>query len=150
MTNQLFDICCQIVSILSRWLGCTYHEMNTYLFIWLQPALVLLTSLILMFIAVWGCMKRFSVARLLTTIFTFIYTIVCLLGSIILWYHYRIPAHEAGQRAIEEMTQLSEQTGVSYEWINYILFVFGMPGLILLNSLLAWFIYRLYKKKNKH
>ena len=58
-----------------------------------------------------------------------------------------MPPHEAGQLAIEDMTVLSHEINISYEWINYILFVFGMPAIILVNLFIAWLVNKIYKRE---
>jgi hypothetical protein len=45
--NELFKWCCDTISVWAKFLGCTYEELNIYLFVLLQPLIVLILVIII-------------------------------------------------------------------------------------------------------
>ena len=51
LADGIFDFCCQAVSWFAKLCGSTYYEMNTYLFIVVQPLVYVLLSLVILYYA---------------------------------------------------------------------------------------------------
>lgn len=56
----IFQICCGIITVLAYIFGTTYEEMNTYLFIYAQPAILLLSFGVVIGVVLFKLVRRFS------------------------------------------------------------------------------------------
>jgi hypothetical protein len=48
-TNDFFNWCCSCIDFYAHKLGCTYEELNIYLFVILEPLLILLLLVLLIY-----------------------------------------------------------------------------------------------------
>jgi hypothetical protein len=47
--NDFFNWCCSCIDLYAHKLGCTYEELNIYLFVILEPLLILLLLILLIY-----------------------------------------------------------------------------------------------------
>jgi hypothetical protein len=45
--NELFNWCCDTITVWAKLLGCTYEELNIYLFVIMQPLIVVIQFVII-------------------------------------------------------------------------------------------------------
>ena len=45
--NELFNWCCDTISVWAKFVGCTYEELNIYLFVIMQPLIVVIQFIII-------------------------------------------------------------------------------------------------------
>ncbi|MCD7937866.1 MAG: hypothetical protein LUG98_13490 [Tannerellaceae bacterium] len=143
MTHTIFEFCCDIIDAIAQGAGWTYKEANVYIFVWLQPVLVLLSALAMTIATMWYNKTRrtplSTVLNITAVSLLIFYTILFLQAC----FRYSIPIDDAYRLAQEDMIRFGKPIHANYEEMNFILFVFGMPGIILINSILTYKIYKL-------
>ena len=56
--NELFNLCCRIIDVWADALGCTYEELNIYLFVIMQPLIVVIQLIII--VLLWFKYRRYK------------------------------------------------------------------------------------------
>jgi hypothetical protein len=67
--DSIFQICCNIIRYLSDIFGITYEELNTYLFIYIEPLLVMISFAIVIGIIITKLLKKASILTFLLLAF---------------------------------------------------------------------------------
>ena len=140
ITDSIFDFCCQLVSWFAKLCGCTYYEMNTYLFIVAQPLIYVLLSLVILFYAA----KWLKNGKRWVFFAALGYAIFNVLCFCLIQYHYRMDADSAARICIKEMYDIQDQYGIPYELNNFILFVFAFLAIVAFD----WWVIRRLKRKS--
>ena len=123
MLDFFFKSCCGIVYLTGSAFGLNYHETNTYLFLYLQPILCGILTLILLIVALIKVWKKFTSSRILMAAFIVPYFITITAGINKIAHHYWVlNATDACKLAMREMRDMANY-GMSYEEINIMLFV---------------------------
>ena len=132
LADGIFDFCCQAVSWFAKLCGSTYYEMNTYLFIVVQPLVYVLLSLVILYYAAKWLKKgkhRFFFAALGYAFFN----VLCFC---MIQYHYRMDADSAARICIKEMYEIQDLYGIPYELTNFILFVVAFLAIVAFDCLM--------------
>ena len=106
-----FRLCCGIVTLISMIFGITYEETNTYLFIYGEPAFLLLLTIVAFL---------FSKRKLLC------FFIGCfeLCTAMVVWNHYRLfTPHQACVQAYSDLEKFGELVDLDYISVNILFFV---------------------------
>ena len=139
LADGIFDFCCQAVSWFAKLCGCTYYEMNTYLFIVAQPLIYVLLSLVIFYYAAQWLRK----GKRLVFFTALGYAIFNVLCFCLIQYHYRMDADSAARICIKEMYKIQDQYGIPYELTNFVLFVFAFLAIVAFD----WMMIRRLKHK---
>lgn len=140
ITDGIFDFCCQAVSWFAKLCGCTYYEMNTYLFIVAQPLIYVLLSLVILYYAAQWLRK----GKRLVFFTALGYTIFNVLCFCLIQYHYRMDADSAARICIKELYEIQDKYGIPYELTNFVLFVFLFLAIVAFD----WWMIRRLKRKS--
>ncbi len=143
----LFRICCGIIYVISLVTGLTYEEVNTVLFIYAEPAIVVLTSLAVSLISL--IYIRRSWLHKLVFVISIPYNMVALLCVKILWMYYsEYTLQTACEQAYKDLELLGQQTGVGYVNINLFLFIVLFLFLLFVHISACVICYK-YKRPSK-
>ena len=120
----IFEICVGIIRAFAFVTGSTYEEANTYLFIYLQPALLVLSALFVFGASAILLYRYFSWKHFV--LFSFFG--MSLLGHVMMagmvWQHYMpYSTHDACVQAYKDLAMMGEATGLGYIGINLFLFI---------------------------
>ena len=120
----IFQICCEIVRVLSGVFCVTYEEMNTILFIYVQPILILISFAIVVSVILAKLFKHISILKLfLIALFGmggFIYS----LTTFAVWNQYSaLSLHDTCVLAYDDLKAPGGMTGMGYVGINLFLFI---------------------------
>ncbi|GEM_PF-979387 len=144
--ETIFQICCDIIRALSYTFGITYEEMNTYLFIYAQPMILIISFVIVIGTILSKLLKKVSILKIfLLGLFGtagFLYT----LATLAVWKRYSVlSAHDTCVLSYKDLETLGKITGLGYIGIN--LFLFIVLFLIILGfNIISAFLIKKYVK----
>ncbi|MCD7932935.1 MAG: hypothetical protein LUH15_17170 [Tannerellaceae bacterium] len=145
MTHIIFEFCCDIIAVIANLVGWSYKEANVYIFIWLQPALVILSALLFAIACMKYNIKMKTPGSTLLNIMGISLLIFYIIIGIQIIFRYNIPPDDAFILAQQDMIRFGKPIGANYEHVNFVLFVFGMPGIILINWIGTYRINKRYR-----
>lgn len=118
----LFKICCGIIYLISLITGFTYEEVNTILFIYGEPLILIITSFFITLISL-IYFKQHIIEKIIFCLSIPYNTIMWLL-TFLLWNYYQsLSLHEACVQAYKDLDYIGQITGMGYVNINLFLFI---------------------------
>ena len=118
-----FGACCGVLYVTGKALGVTYKEICVIINIYAQSGICLLSALWV----TWAAIKRFHSHKttenglLMAT--GIIYGSAYAVGFLWVCHHYAKPMDEAFDLCYHELIQLSKDYNISYNNVNYIIFI---------------------------
>lgn len=121
MLSLLFKLCCGIIILISYLTGYSYEVVNTFLFIYLEPLILLISGWLITYYAIKYRKTLFNKITLgLSIIYNSVITVI--IGSI--WKFYsNFSMQVACERAYIDLDTLGRITGLGYININLFLFI---------------------------
>lgn len=146
--GTIFQICCDIIRALSNFWGITYEEMNTYLFIYAQPILSILSFVTTISIITSKLLKKVSMLNLFNLVLFGMGGLVYTITTFVVWKRYSVlSAHDTCILAYKDLETLGKMTGMGYIGINFFLFIILFSLVFGLNIISA-FLLKYYVKVN--
>lgn len=121
--------------------GHTYEEVNSIAFLYIQPAILLLTAALPMLLMIYKLWRQRTPKRFALTTATVLWFLPFAFGALKLWQHYDMSLQEAFELAYKDLAWLGEVTGLGYKMVNLLLFIVVFLFLFLFNI----FIYTLLR-----
>lgn len=120
----MFEFCCQLVRVIGENLGLSYYEINTYLFLMVQPIIYIGLGIML-------CMLFLKLLNVAPSPQMFVFYGACFLIALVQCFVFAHVVHlgfildpsEYCKLAMNDMVTLGHSVGVSYEDVNYIIFM---------------------------
>ena len=139
--DSIFQICCNIIRYLSDIFGITYEELNTYLFIYIEPLLVMISFAIVIGIIITKLLKKASILTFLLLAFFGIGGLVYMAATLFVWKRYSVlSAHDTCVMAYNDLETLGKTTGMCYVGINLFLFIILFLTIFGFNMISAFLI----------
>jgi len=118
-----FGACCGVLYVTGKILGFTYKEICVIINIYAQSGMCLLSALWV----TWAAIKRFlshkSTGNGLLLAAGIIYGSAYTVGFLWVCHHYAMPMNQAFDLCYQELIQLSKDYHISYNNVNYIIFI---------------------------
>ena len=153
--SLIFFACCEIMSLLGKLLGWTYNEVCVYVNLYLQYAVLMLSALSVIYVAVKKMRQGITTRRKAVLILTVLYNVPFVLLGIFLFCRYgNMDCDTAFSRCKDDLFALSTHLDIptnmpyykkgwtEYYIVNLIIFVV----LYLLSLFANWWIKRIIKK----
>ena len=144
MLGLLFRLCCGIITAISYVTGYSYEEVNTFLFIYLEPFILLVTGCMITY---YGIKYRKSIVNKIILGLSIIYNTVfiVIIGSI--WRFYsQFDMQTACERAYIDLDTLGRITGLGYVNVNLFLFIVLFLAILFFHIFVIIFQKISYKK----
>ena len=144
MLELLFRLCCGIITAISYVTGYSYEVVNTFLFIYLEPFILLVTGCMITY---FGFKYRKSIVNKRILGLSIIYNAVffVIIGSI--WKFYaQFNMQTACERAYIDLDTLGRITGLGYININLFLFIVLFLAILIFNISIIIYQRMSYKK----
>lgn len=136
--NLLFKICSAIVWVMAHLLGMTYEELNTVLFIYAEPAVLLFTALLLPIYMAYKVWKKATVWRIIVFVLSLAYVTPFIIACRKLWTHYNLSLHDNFVLAYQDLNHAAETTGLGYIKTVLLLFIGIFLVLLIVNFFLLY------------
>ena len=131
MLELLFRLCCGIISAISNVTGYSYEVVNTFLFIYLEPLILLVSGWLITYFGIKYFKSTFNkIVLVLSIVYNKIFTSV--IGLI--WNLYaQFDMQTACERAYIDLDTLGKLTGLGYVNINLFLFIILFLAILVFN-----------------
>ena len=136
--NLLFKICSAIVWVMAHLLGMTYEELNTVLFIYAEPAVLLFTALLLPIYMAYKVWKKATVLRIIVFVLSLAYVTPFIIACRKLWTQYNLSLHDNFVLAYQDLNHAAETTGLGYIKTVLLLFIGIFLVLLIVNFFLLY------------
>ena len=122
MLEFIFRVCCGIIYAISYLTGYSYEVVNTFLFIYLEPVILLISGWLITVFAI----KYFKASTFNKIVFllSIVYNSVITIVIAAIWKHYlQFNMDMACQRAYIDLDTIGRITGLGYINTNLFLFI---------------------------
>ena len=144
MLELVFRLCCGIITAISYLTGYSYEVINTFLFIYLEPLILIVTGCMITY---FGIKYRKSITNKIILGLSVIYNaiIIVIIGAI--WKHYsQFDMQTACERAYIDLDTLGRITGLGYINVNLLLFILLFLAILAFNIITVVFQKKSYRK----
>lgn len=138
-----FGLCVLFLLWLGKLFGLTYKQISVVFNLWVQGALLTLSGLAPLGVAVYKMMESFSIGFLVLSVFLALYGIVYVYAFIKMLQHYKLPYDAAFDLCVDDLERLAKKWHTTYEIVNLLIFVLFYLILLCLNVFLCFYIYSL-------
>lgn len=146
MIENIFQICCDVIRVFSSFFGTSYEEMNTILFIYLQPSLLLASFVIVVGIISFKLLKELSIFKLFLLVLFGAGGLIYATATIVIWKRYSLLSmHDTCVLAYDDLETLGEISGMGYIGVNLFLFIIFFHLIFGFNTMSAIFINKYLK-----
>ena len=132
-----FGSCCASMGIAGFAWGLTYKEICVIGNLYMQSGIFLFTVAYL----IWVTYKRYRVKKTIPNmcvlIAGLIYLVATFVGFCWVLYHYPLPLESSYDKCYHELVNLTHTYGISYNDVNYLIFIVFYLVLVMTNLLLA-------------
>ena len=118
-----FGACCGVLYVTGMALGFTYKEICVIINIYAQSGLCLLSALWVTWAAIKRFLSRKTTGNGLLVVTGVIYGSAYTIGFLWVCQHYAMPMNQAFDLCYQELIQLSKDYHISYNNVNYIIFI---------------------------
>jgi hypothetical protein len=118
-----FGVCCGVLYVTGTALGFTYKEICVIINIYAQSGLCLLSALWVTWAAIKRFLSRKTTGNGLLVVTGVIYGSAYAIGFLWVCQHYAMPMNQAFDLCYQELIQLSKDYHISYNNVNYIIFI---------------------------
>ena len=135
-----FGLCVLFLLVLGKLFGLTYKQISVVFNLWVQGAVLTLSGLAPLGVAVYKMMDSFSIGWLVLAIVLALYGIVYVYGFVRMLQHYHLPFDDAFDLCVKDLQLLAKKWHSTYQMVNIIIFVILFLALLGLNILISYYL----------
>ena len=135
-----FGLCVLFLLVLGKLLGLTYKQISVVFNLWVQGAVLTLSGLAPLGVAVYKMMDSFSIGWLVLIIVFTLYALVYFYSFIKMLQHYHLPFDDAFDLCVKDLKWLAKKWHSTYQMVNIIIFVILFLALLGLNILISYYL----------
>ena len=135
-----FGLCVLFLLVLGKLFGLTYKQISVVFNLWVQGAVMTLSGLAPLGVAVYKMMDSFSIGWLVLAIVLALYGIVYVYGFVRMLQHYHLPFDDAFDLCVKDLQLLAKKWHSTYQMVNIIIFVILFLALLGLNILISYYL----------
>ena len=135
-----FGLCVLFLLLLGKLFGLTYKQISVVFNLWVQGAVLALSGLAPVGIAIYKILESFSVTWLVLAIILGCYGLVYVYALLKMLQHYHLPFNDAFDLCVRDLQWLAIKWHTTYQVVNLLIFVLFYLILIGLNIVLCNFL----------
>lgn len=135
-----FGLCVAFLLILGKLFGFTYKQISVIFNLWVQGAVLALSGLVPLGVALYKLYGTFSASWLLVSMSFAIYGGVYVYAFIKMLQHYHLPFNYAFDLCVADLVWLATKWRTTYQIVNLIIFVLFYLMLLGLNAYIYYFL----------
>ena len=139
-----FGLCVAFLLMLGKLFGFTYKQISVIFNLWVQGAILALSGVAPLGVALYKMFGAFSVNWILMSISFAIYGSVYVYAFIKMLQHYHLPFNYAFDLCVKDLVWLATKWRTTYQIVNLIIFVLFYLMLLGLNVFIVFFLSSLY------
>ena len=138
-----FGLCVLFLLLLGKLFGLTYKQISVVFNLWVQGAVLALSGLAPVVVAVFKMTESFSLGWQALSVFFALYGIAYVYGFIKMLKHYHLPFDAAFDLCVDDLKRIAVKWHTTYEMVNLIIFILLYLILLGLNVLICVYLYSL-------
>ncbi len=154
----IFGACMVFLATLAKVTGLTYYEISVYFNLYFQGAILVLSTLPILYYAIKNVINKVSAKSVIITLCTLMYVALFTYGYVEMYQHYTLNTDYAFNLCQNELMNLGKMIPVNLElpncrgdWTNYyivnvIIFIVGFLGVLGINIFATKKLKKIYKK----
>ena len=135
-----FGLCVLFLLLLGKLFGLTYKQISVVFNLWVQGAVLALSGLAPVGIAIYKILESFSVTWLVLAIILGCYGLVYVYALLKMLQHYHLPFNDAFDLCVHDLQWLAIKWHTTYQVVNLLIFVLFYLILLGLNIVLCNFL----------
>lgn len=135
-----FGVCVLFLLLLGKLFGLTYKQISVIFNLWVQGAVLALSGLAPLGIAIYKILESFSVSWLVLAIILGCYALVYVYAFLKMLQHYHLPFNDAFDLCVRDLQWLAMKWHTTYQMVNLLIFVLFYLILLGLNIVLCNFL----------
>lgn len=135
-----FGSCCASMGVAGLAWGFTYKEICVIGNLYMQAGIFLFTAAYIVWAACQRYRNRKSKFNLSLAISSSVYLLATIIGCCWVGYHYTLPLEASYDKCYHELVNLTHTYGLSYNNVNYLIFIVFYLAIVIVNLLLAGFL----------
>ena len=132
-----FGLCVLFLLLLGKLFGLTYKQISVVFNLWVQGAVLALSGLAPVGIAIYKILESFSVTWLVLAIILGCYGLVYVYALLKMLQHYHLPFNDAFDLCVRDLQWLAIKWHTTYQVVNLLIFVLFYLILLGLNIVLC-------------
>ena len=138
-----FGLCVLFLILLGKLFGLTYKQISVVFNLWVQGAVLTLSGLAPVVVAVFKMSESFSMRWLALSVVFALYGFVYVYGFIKMLKHYHLPFDAAFDLCVDDLKRIAVKWHTTYEVVNLIIFILLYLILLCMNVLICLYLYPL-------
>ena len=138
-----FELCVLFLLLLGKLFGLAYKQISVVFNLWVQGAVLALSGLATVVVAVFKMTESFSTGWLALSVVFALYGIAYVYGFIKMLKHYHLPFDAAFDLCVDDLKRIAVKWHTTYEMVNLIIFILLYLILLGLNVLICVYLYSL-------
>jgi hypothetical protein len=138
-----FGLCVLFLLLLGKLFGLTYKQISVVFNLWVQGAVLALSGLAPVVVAVFKMTESFSLGWLALSVFFALYGMANVYGFIKMLKHYHLPFDAAFNLCVDDLKRLAWKWHTTYEVVNLLIFVLFYLFILALNVFVSYYVFSL-------
>ena len=135
-----FGLCVLFLLLLGKLFGLTYKQISVVFNLWVQGAVLALSGLAPVGIAIYKILESFSVTWLVLAIILGCYGLVYVYALLKMLQHYHLPFNDAFDLCVRDLQWLAKKWHTTYQMVNLLIFILFYLILLGLNILICYYL----------
>ena len=135
-----FGLCVLFLLLLGKLFGLTYKQISVVFNLWVQGAVLMLSGLAPLGIAIYKMLESFSAGWLALAIILACYGAAYVYALIKMLRHYHLPFNDAFDLCVDDLEWLAKRWHTTYQMVNLLIFILFYLILLGLNILICYYL----------
>lgn len=135
-----FGLCVLFLLLLGKLCGVTYKQISVMFNLWSQGAVLMLSGMAPLGIAVYKMMGSFSLWWLLLSAVLLLYGFAYVYAFIKMLQYYHLPFNAAFDLCVDDLQRLAGKWHTTYQMVNLLIFILFYLILLGLNILISYYL----------
>ena len=135
-----FGLCVLFLLLLGKLFGLTYKQISVVFNLWVQGAVLMLSGLAPLGIAIYKMLESFSAGWLALAIILTCYGAAYVYAFIKMLRHYHLPFNDAFDLCVDDLEWLAKRWHTTYQMVNLLIFILFYLILLGLNILICYYL----------
>ena len=135
-----FGLCVLFLLLLGKLFGLTYKQISVVFNLWVQGAVLMLSGLAPLGIAIYKMLESFSAGWLALAIILACYGAAYVYAFIKMLRHYHLPFNDAFDLCVDDLEWLAKRWHTTYQMVNLLIFILFYLILLGLNILICYYL----------
>ena len=135
-----FGLCVLFLLLLGKLFGLTYKQISVVFNLWVQGAVLALSGLAPLGVAIYKLLESFSIGWLILSVIFALYGVAYMYAFIKMLHHYHLPFNAAFDLCVDDLQRIASKWYTTYQMVNLLIFVLFYLILLGLNIFICYYL----------